>query len=115
MATTVTTTAHPGTTYLHEWASLANGEAGDAVSFPGAADRTVQVSGTFGAGGTVVIEGSNDNSVWTTLTDLGDNDLSFTAAAIEVIAEAPLYVRANVTAGDGTTDLKVNILARGGR
>lgn len=115
MATTVTTTPKSGTTYLHEWTGLANSENGDSVSFPGAADRTVQVGGTFSTGGEVTIQGSNDGVNWVTLTDLGDNDLVFTAAAIEVIAEAPLHIRPSITGGDGSTAIDVSILARGGR
>lgn len=76
-------------------------------------DRTVQVTGTPGVGGTLVIEGSNDNVNWETLTDPLGNPLSFTAAGIKTILENPLYTRPNVTAGDGSTDFDVVIAGRG--
>jgi hypothetical protein len=53
---------------------------------PGFADRAIQVGGTFGAGGTVVIEGSIDGTNYVTLTDPQGNAISKTAAAIEEIA-----------------------------
>src|SRR5574343_930143 len=76
-------------------------------------DRSVQVSGTFGAGGTLVIEGSNDGTNYYTLNDLQGTALSFTSARLEGISEMPLYIRPRVTAGDGTTSLNVYVTAVG--
>jgi hypothetical protein len=77
------------------------------------ADRTVQVAGTFGAGGNLRIEGSNDNgSNYAALNDPQGNALNVGAAKIEAIIEVPLLMRPNVTAGDGTTDLDVSIICR---
>ena len=115
-------TEQEGTTYTHTWDNLLNGDDGERIKIPGAADRTVHVyvgAGAFGVGGSIQIEGSNkaDPTVdadWVVLTDLQDADLIFTGTdAIEVIAEAPLWIRPHVTAGDGTTDLSVTILSRG--
>jgi len=83
-----------------------------AVHYALATDRSVQVHGTFGVGGTVLIEGSNDGTNWYTLTDPQGNALSVTAAKIEAISEPTVYVRPRVTAGDGTTSLTVTIFAR---
>ena len=76
------------------------------------ADRCVQVAGTFGTGGSVTIEGSNDGTNFVVLTDPQGNALTVTAARIEQILELPRYVRPRVTAGDGTTSLTVTICMR---
>ena len=93
------------------WANLANGD--DGGPFEGAqyADRSVQVTGTFGSGGTVLIEGSNDGTNYSTLTDAQGNALSIQAAKIEMIAELVRYIRPRVSAGDGDTDITVTLLA----
>ena len=51
------------------WANLTNGgpDFGQPVQRPALVDRSVQVTGTFGAGGTVVFEGSNDGVNYATL------------------------------------------------
>lgn len=76
------------------------------------ADRSVQVEGTFGAGGTVLIEGSNDGTNWRTLTDPLGNALSITTAGIKQVTEAVAQMRPRVSAGDGTTSLTVTIFMR---
>ena len=95
------------------WSPLALGDDGEPVAMPDFADRTVQVAGTFGAGGAVAVEGSLDGLTWATLTDPQGNALSITAAKIEAISEAVLYVRPRVTGGDGTTSLTIHLLAKG--
>lgn len=55
--------------------------------------KSVQVKGTF-AGGTVIMEGSNDGgTTYFTLTDPQGNPLSFTAAGGEAIQENVEKVR----------------------
>lgn len=98
---------------LFKWQGLANGDSGDAVEFSMCADRSVQVSGTFGVGGKVVVEGSNDGISFYTLTGLQGSDLEFTTGGIEMISEITQYIRPRVTAGDGTTSLNIIILAKG--
>lgn len=97
------------------WTPLANGDAGGAFETGDYADYTVQIAGTFGTGGSVNFEGSNDGSTWFVLTDPQGNAATKTAAALEVIEEAPRYVRPNVTAGDGTTALTATLWGRRGR
>lgn len=114
-------TLQEGTTFTHTWASLGQADDGARIKIPGASDRTVHIfAADFGVGGSVQIEGSNkdDPTVdadWVVLTDLQDADLIFTADAIEVIAEAPLWIRPHVTAGDVSTDISVILLSRGSR
>lgn len=95
------------------WAALTTTNAdGAPCKFLQHADRTIQVAGTFGAGGTVVWEGSNDGTNYVTLTDQSDNNLSITTAKIEQIMQVPLMSRPRVTAGDGTTSLTVTVVMR---
>ena len=98
--------------YKQFWEALLNGDTGTTLTAPNHPDKTVQVVGTFGAGGTVILEGSNNGGDdWFTLTDPQDNVLSFTAAGGKVIMENPGMIRPNVTGGDETTDLDVAIFA----
>src|SRR3990170_6811827 len=94
------------------WTGLANGETGLVVDYPEWADRNIQVYGTFGAGGSIKIEGSNNNSTWATLTDMSGVALVFTAAGIRMVQENVMFVRPVITAGDGTTSLNIVIVAR---
>lgn len=75
-------------------------------------DRSVQVSGTFGTGGTCVIEGSNDGVTWFTLSSPANSTLSFTQAGLKQIVEACRHVRPRITAGDGTTAIAVSLFMR---
>ena len=75
------------------------------------ANRSVQVSGTFGTGGSVSIMGSYDNATFAELTDVFGTELTFTEAGSAVIHNLPPYVRPEVTAGDAGTDLTVTLIA----
>lgn len=71
----------------------------------GATDRSIQITGTTGVGGTIVIQGSNQvvPTNWDTLTDAAGDPLSFTAVGLRQILEATAWIRPAVTAGDGNT------------
>lgn len=97
-----------------KWTGLLNGDSGEAIDWAAYADRSVQVLGTFGAGGSVTLEGSNDGTNFVALTDPQGNALTFTGAKLEQLQELALQVRPRVTAGDVTTDLTVILLARKG-
>lgn len=94
------------------WSGLLNGDNGSPLEMPGSADRSIQFQGTFGAGGTVVFEGSNDGTNYQTLTDPQGNAISKTAAGIEAVEELTRFVRPRVTAGDGTTSLVASLLVK---
>lgn len=101
--------------HLVVWAALTTtNDTGVASEMWGQADRSVQISGTFGSGGTVVIEGSNDGTNYVTLTDPQGNAISKTSASIEQIEEITRYIRPKVSAGDGTTSITVTMLMRQG-
>ena len=59
--------------YVAAWASMANGDSGGPLEFTSYADRSFQVTGTFGSGGTVRLEGSNDGTNWAVLHDPPDD------------------------------------------
>lgn len=97
---------------LVTWSGLLNGDDGARVTLSDFPDRTVQIIGTFGAGGSVNFEGSNNGTNWAVLTDPQGNPITKTAASLEFVTETPRYVRPVVTAGDGTTNLSVILFAR---
>jgi urease gamma subunit len=72
----------------------------------------VQFTGTFGSGGSIQLEGSNDGTTWAILNDLQGTTIVKTAAGLEGVAELTRYVRPRVTAGDGTTALVATLLMR---
>lgn len=121
MATITPTISSPTThgnmkTHVYSWTPItfSGTDVGAAIEMPGSADRTVQVTGTFGAGGSVRVEGSLDGVTYAILTDPQGNALDITTAKIETIMELVRYIRPRITAGDGTTSLTVQILMRRG-
>jgi hypothetical protein len=93
----------------------ADGAPIDSVNWGNHADRSVElVGGTFGAGGTVVWEGSNDGgTTYKTLDDASNAPMTYTTAPqMEVPQPVCERQRPRVTAGDGTTSLTVAVLAR---
>ncbi len=66
----------------------------------GATRASVTFGGTFG-GATAVLQGSNDNSTWATLTDLAGNAISATAAKIQEFSSSAVYFKPSVTGGTG--------------
>lgn len=97
-----------------QWTGLLNGDQGRAEDLTRFPDRTVQLTGTLGAGGSINVEGSNDGgSTYHIMNDTrGEgNVLTLTALDMRQILENPALMRPNVTAGDGTTNLTLTILA----
>ena len=100
---------------VYTWTPLANGDSGVQILGPGWADRSFQIEGTFGAAGTVLVEGSNDGVNWRTLDDPFGVPISVTTPQIRELTEITYYVRPRVSAGDGTTSITVTaILVRHG-
>lgn len=97
------------------WSGLLNGDNGAAETLAEFADKCIQVIGTFGAGGTIIFEGSNDGTNWVQLNNTAGTAISLTAAGMRQVLENPAYVRPRVTAGDGTTNLTMLLFARRGR
>jgi hypothetical protein len=114
MPTIVPTRTQTGNTkaIVIAWAAMANGDVGEPIAFSQYTDKSVHVTGAFGAGGSLRIEGSNNGTDWAVLTDPQGNDINITTAKIEMVTEATWWVRPRVTAGDGTTLLTVNLLIK---
>ena len=104
-----------GRTYRYTWDLMAGGDSGEPVTIPGAADKTVQISGTFGTS-TVAIQGgldASDAGVYNNLTDPQGNAIAAIAAgALESITENTTWIKPVVAAGTGTP-IKVVLLCRG--
>lgn len=81
------------------WSGLLNGDDGTAFQCIEYEDKFVQVTGTFGAGGSVQLEASNDGTNWFII------GVAITAAGVQNFSQRPRFVRPHVTAGDGTTNL----------
>lgn len=97
---------------LFTWTGLLNGDDGSPIDWAVWPDRSVQFVGTFGTGGSIQLEGSNDGTNWAILNDLQGSTIVKTAAGLEGVAELTRYVRPRVTAGDGTTSLTAYLLVR---
>lgn len=102
---------------FYEGLTNASSDVGSPVPFAEWADRSVQVFGTFGAGGNLRWEGSNKESPavdadWHALSDPQGNALDIGSAKVEAVTEVTRWARPRVTAGDGTTDLDVYVVLR---
>lgn len=93
-----TKTDHPGATFLHTWNLTTADPVGDAIEFPGAADRTVQFVGTNWGGSTAVLEGSLDGGdTYFTLTDPQGNTINKTSNDGEAVTENTLLIRSRLS------------------
>ena len=104
---------------VFKWSNLKNGDTGQPLLWPAYSDKSIHVKGTFGVGGALRLEGSNDidpdTADWVVLRDprAGANKLTFTEAIgsdIQQIMENTYFIRPNVTGGDLTTALTVTVL-----
>lgn len=117
--------------YQVQWTPMQNGDVGLAVgstigdgssavvpsqggSFAGFADKSIQASGTFGAGGSVACEGTNEGTTtnFFPLTNPSGTTIALTAASGSAVTEAVIWVRPHVTAGDSSTSLTVTMFFR---
>ena len=93
-----------GGTKIVTW-TLNDGDDGAPFVSPVFADKSAQVEGTFGSGGTVKIQGSNYTTapLYEVLNDPQGSALSFTTAGLRQVLENSYLVRPIVTAGSGVT------------
>lgn len=99
-------------TLLIYWPDLGNGDDGEPFEGHFFVDRTIEVAGTFGAGGNVRIEGRCYAAGFSPLTDPQGNDMDIASAKLEALTELVRYIRPRVTGGDGTTNITVALMAR---
>jgi hypothetical protein len=100
---------------LVTWTGLLNGDDGAPFEAADFDYDTLQATGTFGTGGSITMQGSNDGTAWVTLTDEANAALTFTAAGGDKAVQNFRHIRPIVTAGDGTTNLAVRALLLGAR
>ena len=119
MSTIAYTMAHlpePGNAkaFVVTWANMQNGDVGQALPLTWSyADKSVQVEGTFGTGGMLAFQGSNDGVNYHTLTNpASGTPLSITSASLQAITEMASYYQPLVASGDGATLLTVSLLLR---
>ncbi len=95
------------------WANLRLGDVGQPFGYPDHADRSIQVSGPFGVGGVLIVEGRNfGQSGFDVLRDFQGNELLITAAGLYQITEITDEIRVRVSAGDANTLLAAALMAR---
>ena len=88
------------------WLAHANTDDGSPFTSGGFRYLIFGVTGTFGVGGTIILEGSNNGgTTYTTCLDKAGAAVSLTAAGQKIIETPYEIVRPRVTAGDGTTAL----------
>lgn len=78
-------------------------------------DKTIGIYGDFGSSGTIVLQGSMDNSSWVTLTDVHGSAISATADYVAAVTENPLYIRPFWSSGTGGDIDVILVLAAVGR
>lgn len=85
--------------------TLSDGQDGTPFVSPVFADKAAHIYGTFGSGGTIKIQGSNDTlgSDYEVLNDPNGNPMTFTSAGIRQVLENTYFVRPIVTGGSGVT------------
>lgn len=99
---------------LHQavWAVMANGDDGAPAAVATLPNHNWQFTGTFGAGGTVIVEGSDDGgTTYYPLKDWQGTVISKTAAGGAQQVDNPLLTRPRVTAGDGTTAIVARLIS----
>ena len=94
------------------WGPMTNGDVGYPARYHSHSDRSVQVVGTFGAGGNVAVQGSLDEVNFSTLNDPQGSPVNLTATSIRAMAEMSTVIRPAITAGDATTSLTVTMIMR---
>lgn len=99
---------------VYSWAGLlqSSSDVGSGAGIQGkAAEYTVQAVGTFGAAGSVALQGSNDGGVtWFAMDDASGTVIAMTTNKLWRLSHMARQVRPAVTAGDGTTNLTVYLV-----
>lgn len=97
--------------YVVQWPAIGNADTGTQVAMTSAADRSIQIEGTFGAA-TITVQGSNDGTNWQTLSDPQGAAITATTAKLKAILELTRYVRVISSGGTGT-NVNATLVMRG--
>jgi hypothetical protein len=110
MAANVPTESRRRGTVLYTWSAVIAADTASAIEAEAwAADRSVQIEGTFN-GATVAIQGSNDGTTYQTLTDPQGNPISKASSLpIEQITEITRYIKPLISGGGGSQSLTIKI------
>jgi len=92
------------------WETIDGSDTGQVFELQNYNDNTVTVTGTFDSN-TLTMQGSNDGTIWFTLTDHVGVSVALTAAGGKLIAEAPRYIRPSLGAG-ASSDIDVIVKLR---
>lgn len=106
-----TTIEADGNAYVVSWTAIGDSDTCTPVTWAGARDKTVQITGTFGSA-TIVLQGSIDGTNYVTLTDPQGNTISKTSAAIETVMENVRFIRP-ATSGGTSSSVNVHLLMGG--
>lgn len=94
------------------WTPVTEADTCAAFQGPQFSDKTFQVFGTFGAGGSIAVHGSLDaGTTFAALDDPGGTVIAFAAAKIKTVLENVDFIKPAVTAGTGVS-LTVVMLGR---
>ena len=107
---TVTDPQGDGSTKLVKWAALANTDTGAPFMMPAFSQMSMQVTGTIGTGGKVQLKGSQTGTTYAQLPNKQGTAIELSALGFAQSDCGAAYVRPEITAGDGTTALTVEIL-----
>jgi len=102
MSVVASTSTRSGSDLSVAW-TLTNGDTGSPMVL--GRNAFFQATGTFGTGGSVQLEGSNDGTNWGALSPSALTGAGLFGTLRKT--EAPLYIRPHCTAGDGTTSIVV--------
>lgn len=115
---TATKTDIGGGAFMYVWTPIVAGDtcsALDVTVLNGCGpDRTVQVTDTFGDGGSIAIQGACNTAspVYATLTSAANAALLITTTTPESIVQWTPLLKPLLVGSDGTTSLTVTIVAR---
>ncbi len=101
-------------THRHLWEGLNTSDLdGQAISIPGAADRSVQIIGVFDTC-TIVLQGSNEATPtnWHTLADPQGSAISTASAILVAILENVSWIRPLMSSAGASSDIDVILLSR---
>lgn len=105
-----------GVVNISQWTPVLAGDDCEPIHAPGANERSIHVSGVFGAVGKITILGTNEEldetPDWQVLTDPHGVPLEFTTGGLKNVGQITQYLKPAVSGGDGTTSLKITAVAK---
>lgn len=98
--------------YLLTWENITEADSGAPFNVQAFADKTVQVTGDFGNGGQITMQGTNEDTPvnWDTLHDAQGNDITIASGTphVEVLLENVKWIRP-LGSGSSGVDLDVQL------